>query len=275
VRAVADLQAAAGASAAVLDPDDDRFMAEYSGVPRSSTALTGAMERLAARRIAQAAQTLDTEIVGRQLAVCRTRVQRLLEDGDLHAYREGRRNRYRSGSSSAANHPLPAWSPNSPPRRARSPPAAGWAGPAGYRRRARPRRPSRNSKPCCARTPSPRGTGSNSSDWPWGTRTSRSRGAGPADPAGPRCGPATRCTRSGDEHPGRPAAAVHDQPGPQRPGQQPPGRDPAAGASGRQGLDATARPPPPAGLPLSMEIARVDQRSCRRSQLTDGEGQCG
>ena len=118
MRAVADLQAAAGASAAVLDPDDDRFMAEYSGVPRSSTALTGAMERLAARRIAQAAQTLDTEIVGRQLAVCRTRVQRLLEDGDLHAYREGRRNRYRSGSSSAANHPLPAWSPNSPPRRA-------------------------------------------------------------------------------------------------------------------------------------------------------------
>ena len=128
MRAVADLQPAAGASAAVLDPDDDRFMAEYSGVPRSSTALTGAMERLAARRIAQAAQTLDTEIVGRQLAVCRTRVQRLLEDGDLHAYREGRRNRYRSGSSSAANHPLPAWSPNSPPRRAAVLPRRGGPG---------------------------------------------------------------------------------------------------------------------------------------------------
>ena len=58
-------------------------MAEYSGMPRSSTALTGAMERLAARRIAQAAQTLDTETVARRLAVCRTRVQRLLDDGDL------------------------------------------------------------------------------------------------------------------------------------------------------------------------------------------------
>ena len=119
---------------------------------------------------------MDTETVARRLAVCRTRVQRLLDDGDLHAYREGRRNRYRSGSSSAANHPLPAWSPNSPPRRARSPPAAGWAGPAGYRRRARPRRPSRNSKPCCARTPSPRGTGSNQATGP-GAQGPRGRGA--------------------------------------------------------------------------------------------------
>jgi len=62
------------------------IMAEYSGMPRSSTALTGAMERLAARRIAQAALTLDTETVARRLAVCRTRVQRLLEDGALYAY---------------------------------------------------------------------------------------------------------------------------------------------------------------------------------------------
>jgi hypothetical protein len=51
---------------------------------------------------------------------------------------------------------------------------------------------------------------------------------------------------------------------------------PAGGASAAVlDPDAAARPPPPAGLPLSMEIARVDRRSCRRSQLTDGEGQCG
>ena len=92
-RAVEDLLPAKEASAD-LDEPGVAFMREHSGLSADPVAVSGAVKRLAARRIAQIAQTLDTQAVAQLLGLHRTRVQHLLEDGELYAYRDGRRNRY-------------------------------------------------------------------------------------------------------------------------------------------------------------------------------------
>lgn len=79
---------------ATLSEDQRQFMAKHSGVQVTSAGTSAAVGRLAARRIAQAAQTLETAAVAELLGVHRTRVQHLLETGDLFAYRHGRRNHF-------------------------------------------------------------------------------------------------------------------------------------------------------------------------------------
>jgi excisionase family DNA binding protein len=106
VRAVQDLLPETDAGA-VLTADDRRFMEQHSGLRADSAAVTNAVERLAARRITQAAQTLDTRAVAERLGVHRTRVQHLLEAGDLYAYRDGRYNRYPLWQFTADGRPLP------------------------------------------------------------------------------------------------------------------------------------------------------------------------
>ena len=97
VRAVQDLLPTRSAMVAVTG-GERRFMA-HAGVQVTQEAVSGAVCRLVARRILQAAQTMDTGAVVDLLGVQRTRVQHLLEAGDLYAYRDGRRNRFRCGSS--------------------------------------------------------------------------------------------------------------------------------------------------------------------------------
>jgi excisionase family DNA binding protein len=92
-RAVEDLLPVRETTAALGEPDE-AFMREHSGLQVDSAAVTGAVVRLTARRITQAAQTLDTQTVAALLGVHRTRVQHLLDDGALYAYRDGRHNRY-------------------------------------------------------------------------------------------------------------------------------------------------------------------------------------
>jgi hypothetical protein len=95
VRAVQDvLPTRAGGDAGVLPVDAEAFMAAHSGISTSNEAIAVAGQRLAARRIVEAAQTLDTAAVAALLGVHRTRVQHLRDDGDLFAYRDGRFNRY-------------------------------------------------------------------------------------------------------------------------------------------------------------------------------------
>ena len=97
MRAVQDLLPTRSAMVAVTG-GERRFMA-HAGVQVTQEAVSGAVCRLVARRILQAAQTMDTGAVVDLLGVQRTRVQHLLEAGDLYAYRDGRRNRFRCGSS--------------------------------------------------------------------------------------------------------------------------------------------------------------------------------
>lgn len=94
VRAVQDvLPARTTAGLEAPDPGQD-FMQTHSGIELTGDAVAGAAKRLAARRIAATARTLDTAAVAQLLGVHRTRVQHLREDGALYAYRDGRRNRY-------------------------------------------------------------------------------------------------------------------------------------------------------------------------------------
>lgn len=106
VRALEDLLPAS-TDPTELPAADAQYMAAHSGLEITGTSLAGAVERLAARRIAQAAQTLDTESVARLLGLHRTRVQHLLEDGALYAYRDGRRNRFPAWQFTADARPLP------------------------------------------------------------------------------------------------------------------------------------------------------------------------
>ncbi len=105
-RAVAELLPAVN-PATPLSAAEQQFMAENSGISSHPSAVTDAVERLAARRIAQLAQTMDTEAVAAMLGVHRTRVQHLLERGDLFAYRDGRRNRFPAWQFAANGRPLP------------------------------------------------------------------------------------------------------------------------------------------------------------------------
>lgn len=94
VRAVeAALPARSGPAGGTLDNAAQNFLRAHSGVV-AVTDLAGAAQRLAARRIAEAAQTLGTAAVADLLGVHRTRVQHLRDDGELFAYRDGRMNRY-------------------------------------------------------------------------------------------------------------------------------------------------------------------------------------
>jgi hypothetical protein len=95
VRAVQDvLPARTAAEAGGASDPGQEFMETHSGIRLTGDAVAGAATRLAARRIAEAARTLDTAAVAQILGVHRTRVQHLREDGDLYAYRDGRSNRY-------------------------------------------------------------------------------------------------------------------------------------------------------------------------------------
>jgi len=108
VRAVQDvLPARTDGGAGALRGDAEAFMAAHSGISMSDDAIAGAGQRLAARRIAEAAQTLDTAAVGALLGVHRTRVQHLRDDGDLFAYRDGRFNRYPLWQFTDHPRPLP------------------------------------------------------------------------------------------------------------------------------------------------------------------------
>lgn len=84
-----------------------RFLQEHSGIRVSTAAVAGAGQRLVARRIADAARTLDTAAVADLLGVHRTRVQHLREHGDLYAYRDGRSNRYPWWQFTDQQRPLP------------------------------------------------------------------------------------------------------------------------------------------------------------------------
>ena len=105
-RAVEDLLPVTDAVAVLSGPDEE-FMRQHSGLQADSAAVTGAVMRLSARRITQAAQALDTQAVARLLGVHRTRVQHLLDDGDLYAYRDGRYNRYPSWQFTHDDRQLP------------------------------------------------------------------------------------------------------------------------------------------------------------------------
>jgi len=83
------------------------FMQAHSGIRITDDAVTAAARRLAARRIAEAAQTLDTAAVAQLLSVHRTRVQHLRDDGDLYAYRDGRTNRYPLWQFTDQQRPVP------------------------------------------------------------------------------------------------------------------------------------------------------------------------
>ena len=109
VRAVQDALPARTETAHRGAPDAGQmFMAAHSGVRITEDAVTGAAQRLAARRIAEAVQTLDTAAVANLLGVHRTRVQHLRDDGDLYAYRDGRSNRYPLWQFTDQQRPLPA-----------------------------------------------------------------------------------------------------------------------------------------------------------------------
>ncbi|MET0966844.1 MAG: helix-turn-helix domain-containing protein [Nakamurella sp.] len=73
---------------------EQEFMQANSGLSTDPVAVSGAVRRLAARRITQVAQTLDTQAVTLLLGLHRTRVQHLRQAGELYAYRDGRHNRY-------------------------------------------------------------------------------------------------------------------------------------------------------------------------------------
>ncbi|MGS0683909.1 hypothetical protein ACVBEQ_01930 [Nakamurella sp. GG22] len=88
-----------------LDDAAREFMREHAGVP--VTDLAGAAQRMAARNIAAAAQTLPTAAVADLLGLHRTRIQHLREDGDLYAYRDGRTNRYPLWQFTSDGRPLP------------------------------------------------------------------------------------------------------------------------------------------------------------------------
>ena len=108
VRAVQDaLPARTDGGAGALPADAEAFMAAHSGISVSDDAIAVAGQRLAARRIAEAAQTLDTAAVASLLSVHRTRVQHLRDDGDLYAYRDGRFNRYPLWQFTDHSLPLP------------------------------------------------------------------------------------------------------------------------------------------------------------------------
>ena len=108
VRAVQDvLPARTDGGAGAPPADAEAFMAAHSGISMSDEAIAVAGQRLAARRIAEAARTLDTAAVAFLLGVHRTRVQHLRDDGDLYAYREGRFNRYPLWQFTAHARPLP------------------------------------------------------------------------------------------------------------------------------------------------------------------------
>ena len=93
--------------AGTLPVDAEAFMVAHSGISMSDEAIAVAGQRLAARRIAEAAQTLDTAAVAALLGVHRTRVQHLRNDGGLFAYRDGRFNRYPLWQFTDHARPLP------------------------------------------------------------------------------------------------------------------------------------------------------------------------
>ena len=106
VRAVeAALPARSDPADGSLDGVAQDFMRAHSGVAVAD--LAGAAQRLAARRIAEAAQTLGTATVADLLGVHRTRIQHLRQDGDLYAYRDGRTNRYPLWQFTSDRRPLP------------------------------------------------------------------------------------------------------------------------------------------------------------------------
>ena len=105
-RAVEELLPPTGAASGPGELDQ-AFMNEYSGLSADHASVTGAVEHLAARRIAQTAQTLDTQAVTQLLGLHRTRVQHLLQAGELYAYRDGRRNRYPLWQFTADDRVLP------------------------------------------------------------------------------------------------------------------------------------------------------------------------
>ncbi|HEY5116467.1 MAG TPA: helix-turn-helix domain-containing protein [Nakamurella sp.] len=108
VRAVQDALPARTEAADPITPDAGQvFLAAHSGVRITDEAVTGAAHRLAARRIAETAQALDTAAAADLLGVHRTRVQHLRDDGDLYAYRDGRRNRYPLWQFTDQRRPLP------------------------------------------------------------------------------------------------------------------------------------------------------------------------
>ena len=108
VRAVQDvLPARTDGGAGVPSGEAQAFMSMHSGISMSDEAIAVAGQRLAARRIAEIAQTLDTAAVAALLGVHRTRVQHLRDDGDLFAYRDGRFNRYPLWQFTDHPRPLP------------------------------------------------------------------------------------------------------------------------------------------------------------------------
>ena len=108
MRAVQDaLPARTDDGAGTLPVDAEAFMVAHSGISMSDEAIAVAGQRLAARRIAEAAQTLDTAAVAALLGVHRTRVQHLRNDGGLFAYRDGRFNRYPLWQFTDHARPLP------------------------------------------------------------------------------------------------------------------------------------------------------------------------
>jgi hypothetical protein len=108
VRAVQDALPVRTAAGSGATPDAaQQFMAAHSGIDVTGDAIGGASRRIAARRIAQTAQTLDTAGVAELLGVHRTRVQHLLSGGDLYAYRDGRNNRYPLWQFTDERQPLP------------------------------------------------------------------------------------------------------------------------------------------------------------------------
>jgi hypothetical protein len=110
VRAVQDvLPARTDGGAGVPSGEAQAFMAMHSGISMSDEAIAVAGQRLAARRIAEIAQTLDTAAVAALLGVHRTRVQHLRDDGALYAYRDGRFNRYPLWQFTDQGRPLPGF----------------------------------------------------------------------------------------------------------------------------------------------------------------------
>jgi hypothetical protein len=108
VRAVQDVLPARTQGPTGEPPADaEAFMVAHSGISISDEAIAVAGQRLAARRIAEAARTLDTAAVASLLGVHRTRVQHLRDDGDLFAYRDGRFNRYPLWQFTDHARPLP------------------------------------------------------------------------------------------------------------------------------------------------------------------------
>jgi hypothetical protein len=110
VRAIQDVLPTRRAAGQLSEPDR-RFMAAHSGINLTDDAVSGAAQRLVARRIAEAVQTLDTAAVAELLGVHRTRVQHLRNAGDLYAYRDGRLNRYPSWQFTDQQRPLPGLRP--------------------------------------------------------------------------------------------------------------------------------------------------------------------